>query len=232
MTATIVELGEQVVVAVNAARAAKTDENVIAELEAVLKELHDLDDKFGPLMDVISEIPSATRSNAELDHRRTALTPLQEAAATDAIGAARSEEGRAMIRELRNGVTELDQKTSEAWDGLRQSLRAEVGTDFLRKLNTLPGFGIAQTLLADNYVVLEVTASGRLPDADRLRAAKDARSRVDEGLRQLQALLPPDVRRPLEKCFRGELFLTDVNAELLDWIHEKGLESAFTVEAS
>lgn len=232
MTVSVAELAERVFAVVNAARAAKTDENVVSELETVLKELRDSESRLEALVDVSPEIPHAQGTNPDLEQCRGLLTTLAETATTDAVGAARSDEGRTMVRDLRNGVAELNEATTEAWNDLRLSLRADVHTDFLRKLSELPGFGIARSLLADNYAVQEVVVLGRLPEAEKLRAAKAARARVDEGLIQLQGLLPDNVQQPLERCFGGELRLVDVSEEFVDWIREKGLESAFTVEAS
>src|SRR5262249_6717543 len=150
----------------------------------------------------------------------------------DAIGAARSDEGRAFTTALRQGVSELADDAGEAWTELRTSLRRDVRTDFLRRLNSLPGFGIAASLLADNFVVQQAVTQGRLPDADTVRNAQAARARLDAGLVELQSLLPDEIRTPLEACFRAELRLVDVDQDFLAWIAEKGLEDAFRVEAS
>jgi hypothetical protein len=233
MTASIVELSAQVVAAVNAASAAKSDENVVVELEALLKELGECEKQLDRLVPVVDVIPGMSRPGKEFERCRRLLTDLQGDALADAIGAARSEEGRALVRELRSAVSDLEQRTTSAWNDLRQELRAEVRVEFLGKLSGLPAFAsIAEEILQDNRVVQEVLASNRLPSADRLSQAKAARARIEVGLTKLQALLPEDVQRPLERCFRGELRLVDVKPAFLEWIRKHGLKDDFTVQAS
>jgi len=228
----VVELSDRVVGAVNAARAAKSDENVVAELAATLKELDDVKNRLSALVDVLPELPVSTNSNPDLERSQQLLVSLRAAAALDAVGAARSDDGRSLNAALRKGVSELAEDATEAWGELRTSLRADVRTDFLRRLSALPGFSLAASLLSDNFIVHEAVASGRLPDAAKVREVEAARKRVDEGLAELQALLPEPIRRPLERCFRGELRLMDVSDDFLEWIREHDLEDAFRVEAS
>jgi hypothetical protein len=228
----IVELSDRVVEAVNAARAAKADESLIAELEVTLKEYDETSERLGTLVEVVPELQMLTTSNNELAQSRQLIAVLRTAADTDAIGAARSEDGRALTVALRNGVSELSEDATEAWDALRVALRADVRTDFLRKLTVLPGFAVASSLLSDNYIVQDAVSSSRLPDAAKIRDVQAARERLDRGLEELQSLLPEAIRRPLDDCFRGELRLVDVTDEFLKWIRDKDLEDAFKVEVS
>lgn len=232
-SAAISDLADEVVRTINEARAARDDEDVVTELRTVLREVEDIRTRLSALTDVLTELPiDRAALSGFADAVTGPLETVRDAANADAIGAARSEDGRLLLPELRTTVNGLSDSADAAWNELRVELRPEGGIEFLRHLAELPGFGRTRELLRDHATLAQAAASNRLPDSPAISEAKAARARFDAGLASLQALLPDGVRGPLEKCFRDQLRLVDVTDEFLDWIGEHDLQDAFTVRAS
>jgi hypothetical protein len=229
---TITELAQGVVRTLNETRAAKDDEDVVTELRTVLRELDSVRTKLDDVADVLPELSFDGSGLTGLDEVTQRLAAVRQQAKADAVGAARSEDGRLLLPDLRARVDDLSESASEAWGEQRAALQPEGGIEFLRHLAELPGFGRTRELLRDHATVVNAAASSRMPSSSVIREAKAARARFDEGLASLQALLPDEVQRPLEKCFRDQLRLVDVTDEFLTWIRDHDLENAFTVRAS
>jgi hypothetical protein len=233
MAPPITALADEVIRAINEARAARDDEDVVTELRTVLRDTESIRERLERLAGVLAELPVDRAALAGFaDGATSQLETVQEAAEADAIGAARSEGGRTLLPELRSRVERLSEAADAAWNELRMSLRPEGGIEFLRNLADLPGFGRTLDLLRDHATVAQTAALNRLPGVTDIIAAKDARARFDEGLASIQALLPDEVREPLERCFSDELRLVDVTPEFLLWITDNELQDAFTVRAS